>query len=106
MFLEETIAEIESEIITEYSVVVMTLGALSDTRMEKWGSNPQKPVTTVLIDEAGQMIHSASLVPLRLEPKRVTIIGDDFQLKPVVISFAAQFVGFQKSMMEWIRCAS
>jgi superfamily I DNA and/or RNA helicase len=94
--LKKHIHEIESEVMKDYDIFVSTVGSLGDKRVQSCGS-----LSTVIIDEAGQLTQPAAIYPLTLNQKRTIIIGDHQQLRPQISSFAAESAGLEKSVMEW-----
>jgi senataxin len=59
-----------------------------------------KSVDTLIVDEAGQAVEAETLIPMRLDPEKVLLIGDIQQLPATVISQDAEKLKFGRSLME------
>ncbi|KAL7668151.1 hypothetical protein ACOME3_008866 [Neoechinorhynchus agilis] len=53
----------------------------------------------VIVDEAGQSIETECFIPLRLNVKKMILVGDPEQLPPTVLSMKAQRAGLGNSFM-------
>lgn len=54
----------------------------------------------VVVDEAAQAVEPSSLVPLKLSPSRVVLVGDPKQLSATLLSPASQRAGYGQSLFE------
>jgi hypothetical protein len=97
--LRDHINNLEMEIMEGFDIYVCTVGAIADMRINLWTRNN---LSTILMDEAGQLTQPETLPIFMLEPKRFIAVGDQLQLKPTIFSYAAQIAGLDRSNMEWL----
>jgi len=97
--LDAHIEKMEKEILDQYRIFVCTIGVLADSRLERWASN--NCLHTVIIDEAGQLTQPGAFVVMGVKQKRSIFIGDHKQLRPTVLSYAAQAAGLWTSVLGW-----
>jgi ATP-dependent RNA/DNA helicase IGHMBP2 len=97
--LEQHTRMIESDVMEKFDIIVFTVSSLVDVRASHFAKH--HPISTLVVDEAGQMTQPANILVAQLEPKRVIVIGDHFQLQPSVTSYAAEIAGLKMSQMEW-----
>ena len=98
--LEAHIQKLEIEIMKHFDVIVSTIGALADRRVDTWSKD--RLIKTVILDEAGQLSHPSTLLAFITRPKRIVILGDHIQLKSTVVSFSAEIAGLDRSIMDWV----
>ncbi|XP_053991776.1 uncharacterized protein LOC128883443 [Hylaeus volcanicus] len=58
------------------------------------------PIDCIIIDEAAQAVELSTLIPLRLEPLRIVLIGDPQQLPATVLSRAAKKLAYERSLFQ------
>jgi len=97
--LDQHIKKIEHEVMSKYQIKVSTVSCLQDHRASSYSTTTQ--VTTVILDEGGQLIQPGTLILSTLNPKRLIVTGDHLQLRALVKSYAAEIAGLQRSQMEW-----
>lgn len=83
-----------------YKVIVSTIGALSDRRVMGW--NKGKNITTVFVDEIGQIKQPEIPFLFMFEPNRTVLIGDHMQRQPFVNSISATRAGLNICCMQWL----
>jgi ATP-dependent RNA/DNA helicase IGHMBP2 len=98
--LEQHVRKIEWDIMKTFDILVFTVASLVDVRATHFAMH--HPVTTLVVDEAGQMTQPASILLTQLDPKRVVFTGDHKQLQPTLASYAAEIAGLKFSLMEWV----
>lgn len=97
--LAEHIEKLEIDTMKNYDFFVCTVGALADKRVERWSKCCG--IRTVIIDEAGQLTHPATLVTTCVNPARLVFAGDHQQLRASINSFASDLAGLDRSFLEW-----
>lgn len=87
-------------IIVQNRVCISTVGTLGALLNIKFKTDH---FTHVIIDEAGQLVETESIIPMTLVTQykgQIILAGDPQQLGPVIISQVAKFCGFDKSFLE------
>lgn len=100
-YLEEHTIQIEQDIMSNHRVIVCTVGACADHRILAW--NKPIKISSVIVDEAGQLAQLRSLHAFRFGQIRTVFLGDQQQLRHVCASFAADTAGMPESVMEGFR---
>nr|XP_027202204.1 probable helicase DDB_G0274399 [Dermatophagoides pteronyssinus] len=57
-------------------------------------------IDTVIVDEASQCVEASNLIPLKLDPKRVILVGDPKQLPATVFSVVALSLNYDRSLFQ------
>lgn len=89
---------LERKLLKEFSIYVATVGSLADKRVEDWSK--QEKFSTIVIDEAGQLLNALTVNLTNFGAKRFILAGDPKQLPPSCSSQAAQIAGYDVSLME------
>ncbi|KAH7518206.1 probable helicase MAGATAMA 3 isoform X2 [Ziziphus jujuba] len=87
---------IRAAILEQAVIVFSTLSFSGSTLFSKWN----RGFDVVIIDEAGQAVEPATLVPLANGCKQVFLVGDPVQLPATVISPIAEKFGYGMSLFE------
>ncbi len=90
--------EIACQILHEFDIYITTVGCLADHRLISFSKI--HPISTVVLDECGQLTHPQTLQVLNLKPTRMIFAGDHLQLSATIKSFAADIAGLSLSFME------
>lgn len=99
--LNQHISQLESEILLQHDIIVSTVDSLHDQRV--FGSIQDVGITTLIVDEAGQLQQPNFPHLLSFNPNRVIVFGDHLQLRPQTSSFASASAGLDISLIEWFR---
>lgn len=94
---------LEFEIMEQFDIFCVTVGALADYRVETW--NKKIKISTVILDEGGQLFQPHTLHVLRLHAKRNLVIGDPQQLRAQAQCMESRYAGYDKSVMEMMLLA-
>jgi len=86
--------KLEREILENADVICTTAVGAGDPRLANFRFR------MVLIDEATQAIEPECLIPIVMGAKQVVLVGDHFQLGPVVTSAKARTAGLAQSLFE------
>jgi len=97
--LEQLTRRIEQTIMEEYDIIVFTVSSIVDVRATFFAKKNQ--ISTVLIDEAGQLCQTSLMLVSELNAARVILTGDHMQLQPSVHSYASEIAGLKMSQMEF-----
>lgn len=98
--LEAHESQIMWEVLESYHIVVCTVGCITDNRLSSFAKNDV--ISTIVLDEAGQLNHPSTLSLLTLNPKRIVFAGDNMQLTSTVTSISSSHAGLQMSLMDMI----
>lgn len=99
MFTEESeMRRIEQEIIMNADIICCTCVCAGDRRLKKISFD------LLLIDEATQLCEPACIIPLIKGIKQMTLIGDDAQLGPLVLSQNADALKTVSSFPFFMKC--
>ncbi len=82
-------------LMNQANVLFMTLSISG----QQWLKEMKTP-TTLIVDEAGQASEAETIIPLRLRPKKMILIGDVKQLPATTLSKEAEKNGFGRSLMQ------
>lgn len=98
--LEAHESQIMWDVIESAHIVVCTVGCVTDDRLLSFAK--AGVISTIILDEAGQLNHPSTLNIFNLNPKRMVFAGDNMQLTATVVSFSAAHAGLQMSLMDMI----
>jgi ATP-dependent RNA/DNA helicase IGHMBP2 len=97
--IEQHIRKIELDVMKQYDIFVCTVSSLVDVRTTHFTKSCS--ISTLIVDEAGQLTQPATIMLAQLNPKRVVMFGDHLQLQPTLLSYSAEIAGLKMSQMEW-----
>lgn len=93
------VKQIEMDIMKKCHVFVCTADTAGDGRLLTYNGN----ISTLLIDEGGQLSQSHTVPLAAMKINRLIVSGDDQQLRSFVKSYSAELSGFGFSIMDWYR---
>jgi regulator of nonsense transcripts 1 len=85
---------IEKEVLQDADVICCTCSSAGDPRINRY------MFRQVLLDEATQACEPEALIPIVNGTKQLVMVGDHFQLGPVVINNKAAIAGLNQSLFE------
>lgn len=96
---DEHVRWLEKKIISQYRVILATVGAMCDNRVK----SIEEVFSTIIIDEAGQLRQVNAMNLVSLPHHRTIFVGDDRQLKAQWESVSADKAQLGTSMLSWFR---
>jgi len=93
--MKEQREEIQSELLRSHSIIASTNSTAGCDLLQ------YENYDWLIMDEAAQASIPSSIIPL-LKAKRFVLVGDHFQLPPVVINREAKELGLHQSLMDFL----
>lgn len=96
------VEDIEKRLMLTYDIFDCTVGACIDPHRLPELAKKTK-IGTVLLDEAGQLLHAKMIHLMPLNAARYIIIGDPQQLPPQMQTREAETAGLERSFIDMIQ---